>query len=248
MPDFRCRATSVASFAYPQRRWYERLFLNAIMDTILSFLRRLARNNNRDWFEKNKDKYLQAKETFEDFVTVLYEDLIKIDGSLTGLDPKKFIFRIYRDVRFSKDKKPYKTNFAAAFSATGKGLGSPGYYFHLEPGDKSFVAGGLFRPAPDNLAKVRQEIDYNAEILRGIINDKKFRRLFQGFWDGDKLKTIPRGYAADHPEVAMLKLRSFIMTHAFTDKSVTNRKFKNSLVNAFQTVRPLNLFLTEALS
>src|SRR6478735_6405172 len=113
---------------------------------IFKFLKALSKNNNRDWFEKNKGEYLLAKEHFEKFVTGLLHETIKFQPALKGLDPKKLTFRIYRDVRFSKDKKPYKTNMGASFSATGKGMGRPGYYLHIEPGNKSFIAGGLYMP------------------------------------------------------------------------------------------------------
>lgn len=218
------------------------------MDSILSFLRALSAHNDRDWFEKNKSKYLSSREIFDDFVLRLYNDLLAIDESLAGLNPKKFVFRIYRDVRFSKDKRPYKTNFAAAFSRSGKGLGSPGYYLHIEPGNKSFVAGGLYMPAADNLAKVRQEIDYNGDALRKIMSSAKFRKWYDGFWDGDQLKTIPRGYPKDHPEAALLKLKSFITTHGFSDREVKDKNFRKAVVTAFSAVRPINDFLKEAIS
>jgi uncharacterized protein (TIGR02453 family) len=217
------------------------------MEAILSFLKTLSRNNNRVWFEKNKEKYLHAKKTFEDFVTLILDDLVKMDESLAGLDPKKLTFRIYRDVRFSKDKRPYKTNFGAGFSPVGKGMGSPGYYVHIEPGNKSFVAGGLFMPEPAMLAKVRQEIDYNGKALEKIISDRKFRNLYKGFWDEDKLKKVPKGYPQDHPNAEMLKLKSYIMTHEFSDDLVKGKKFRSVLVKALETVKPLNLFLREAI-
>src|SRR5882757_4348725 len=105
-------------------------------EEILKFLTALAKNNNREWFEKNKERYLTAKDEFEKFVTALLPELIKFDDSLKGLEPKKLIFRIYRDVRFSKDKTPYKNNFSASFSASGKGMGAPGFYFQLQPGNE----------------------------------------------------------------------------------------------------------------
>lgn len=217
------------------------------MDSILSFLKTLGKHNDREWFEKNKSKYLQAREVFDEFVLRVYDDLVTMDESLAGLNPKKFVFRIYRDVRFSKDKRPYKTNFAAAFARVGKGLGSPGYYLHIEPGNKSFVAGGVYMPEADKLAKVRQEIDYNGAALKKIISDRKFKKWYNGFWDGDQLKTIPRGYPKDHPDAVLLRLRSFITTHAFSDSAVKDKKFKRDVLSAFTAVRPLNSFLTEAL-
>ena len=140
----------------------------------LKFLKDLSKNNNREWFEKNKSRFTECKDEFEGFVSVLLDDMIQFDSSLAGLNPKKLIFRIYRDVRFSKDKTPYKKNFSAGFSAEGKGMGTPGYYFHIQPNGESFVAAGLFQPVPENLAKIRQEIDYNGDQLKKIFNEKKF--------------------------------------------------------------------------
>src|SRR5690606_13733180 len=137
--------------------------------------------------------YLEAREGFDEYVLRVYGDVVTMDESRAGLNPKKFVVRIYRDVRFSKDERRCKTNFAAAFARVGKGLGSPGYYLHIEAGNKSFVAGGVYMPEADKLAKVRQEIDYNVPALKKIISDSKFKKWYNGFWDGDQLKTIPRG-------------------------------------------------------
>lgn len=216
------------------------------MEKTITFLKGLAKNNNRDWFEKNKPKFLQAKEEFENFVKLLMDELTKFDGTLTGLDPKKFIFRIYRDVRFSKDKRPYKTNFGAGISANGKGLGRPGYYLHIEPGGKSFVAGGLYMPEPEILAKVRQEIDYSGDELKKVMTNKKFKSLYSDFWDEDKLKTMPKGYPKDHKYIEWLKLKSFIVTHEFPDTKVLDKKFIKTVSEAFKTLKPLNDFLKQA--
>jgi uncharacterized protein (TIGR02453 family) len=214
----------------------------------LKFLKDLDKHNNREWFEKNKPKYIEAKEGFELFVGDLLEEMIKFDDSLTGLEARKLTFRIYRDVRFSKDKKPYKKNMSAAFSSTGKGLGSPGYYFHLEPGNKSFVGIGMFMPVPENLAKIRQEIDYNGAGLEKIFKAKEFKKNFVKFWDDDKLKTAPKGYAKDHLHVEWLKLKSFIVTHEFTDRTLADKKFLKTLVTVMKSGKPLNDFLKEAVA
>ena len=217
------------------------------MEKTLAFLKSLSKNNDREWFEKNKPKYLAAKEEFEVFISGLLIELAKFDGTLSGLDPKKFIFRIYRDVRFSKDKRPYKTNFGAGISSSGKkGLGRPGYYLHIEPGGKSFVAGGLYMPETEVLANVRQEIDYNGEELKKIFSAKKFKGLYKDFWDEDKLKTMPKGYAKDHKFIEWLKLKSFIVTHEIPDSAVTNKKFIKTVADAFKTLKPLNDFLKQA--
>jgi uncharacterized protein (TIGR02453 family) len=214
----------------------------------LKFLQSLSKNNNREWFDKNKPKYLVAKEEFEKIITELLLEMTAFDGSLAGLDPKKLIFRIYRDVRFSKDKKPYKDNFGAAFSPSGKGMGTPGYYFQIQPGNKSFVAIGLFMPEPDKLAKVRQEIDYNGDKLLKIFNEKKFKTYFKKFWDEGALKKAPKGYPADHPHVDWLKLKSFIVTLEFKDSEVTDKKFMKKVLETLKAAKPLNDFLTEAIA
>jgi uncharacterized protein (TIGR02453 family) len=215
---------------------------------VLKFLKDLAKNNNREWFDKNKPKYLEAKESFDQIVANLLEEMIKFDDTLGGLDPKKLTFRIYRDVRFSKDKRPYKNNFGAAISSEGKGLGTPGYYFQIEPGNKSFVAIGLFQPQPEYLGKVRQEIDYNGDKLKKIFNEKKFKKSFSKFWDEDSLKKAPKGYPADHTYVEWLKLKSFVVTHEFTDSEVTDKKFIKNVIDTLKSAKPLNEFLKEAIA
>jgi uncharacterized protein (TIGR02453 family) len=217
------------------------------MDYILKFLKAVGKNNNREWFEKNKTTYLKAKEGFDDFLEALHKDLVKFDDSLAGMNPRKAAFRIYRDVRFSKDKRPYKTNMGAGFSEHGKMEQEPGYYLHVEPG-KSFVAGGLYMPSPENLAKIRQEIDYNADRLLKILNEKKFKSYYKGLSDWDKLKTMPKGYAKDHPHIDLLKNKSFVVSHNFKDTEVVNKNFSKKVVEACKMIKPLNDYLIEAIS
>lgn len=215
---------------------------------ILKFLRDLAKHNDREWFENNKPRFVEAKENFEVFVAELLEEMITFDESLAGLDPKKLTFRIYRDVRFSKDKRPYKTNFAAGFSAAGKGMGKPSYYLQVEPGGQSFVAVGLFSPEPEPLAKVRQEIDYNGDKLKKILAEKKFKASFDGFWEEGALKNAPKGYPKDHPYVDWLRLKNFIVIRNFTDAEVTEGKFLKLAATAIRSGKPLNDFLNEAVA
>lgn len=214
---------------------------------ILKFLKDLNKNNDRVWFEKNKPKYLEAKQDFEDFVSALLTEFTKFDEGLAGLDPKKLPFRIYRDVRFSKDKSPYKTNMGAGFSPNGKLVQEPGYYIHIEPG-KSFVAGGIYMPDAANLSKIRQEIDYNADKLLKILNQKSFKKSFDGFDDFDKLKTVPKGYAKDHPHIGLLKHKSFIVSKSFSDKEVLDKKFLKTVSAHAKQIKPLNDFIREAIS
>lgn len=217
-------------------------------ENILRFLKDLSRHNDREWFEKNKARYLQAKDSFEGLVSAVLTELIRFEEGLAGLNPKKLPFRIYRDVRFSKDKRPYKTNMGAGFSPNGRLIQEPGYYLHLEPGNKSFVAGGIYQPDAANLAKVRQEIDYNGKGLKKIFKAKKFHSLFEDFDDFDKLKTAPKGYPKDHPDIEWLKLKSFIVSLAFTDKEVTDKKFVSKVITACKEIKLLNDFIRDAIA
>lgn len=213
---------------------------------ILKFLSDLSKHNNRPWFEKNKDQYLVAKDNFGQFITRFHSELVKFNPSLGGLDPKKLPFRIYRDVRFSKDKRPYKNNMGAGISPGGKMMQEPGYYIHIEPG-KSFIAGGIYMPEPPNLAKIRQEIDYNGDKLEKILNSKSFKKWFDGFEDWDKLKTVPKGYPKDHPRLDWLKNKTYVVSHYFKDAEVKNKNFVKQLVEACKAMTPMNDFLKEAM-
>lgn len=214
---------------------------------ILTFLKAIAKNNNRDWFEKNKPKYLNAKLNFEDFLEAFHKELLTFDDSLAGLNPRKLGFRIYRDVRFSKDKRPYKVNMGAGFSAHGKMEQEPGYYIHMEPG-KCFIAGGLYMPDSERLASIRQEIDYNADAFLKILKDKKFRKLFPALDDFDKLKTTPKGYPKDHEHIDLLRHKSFIVSSYFTDKEVLDKKFLKKAAARAKILKPLNDFLRAAIA
>lgn len=215
---------------------------------ILKFLKALAKNNDREWFEKNKASYLESKQMFDEFVEAMHKELTKFDKSLTGLNPKKLAFRIYRDVRFSKDKSPYKINMGAGFSPGGKMIQEPGYYIHIEPGNKSFVAGGMYMPDGSNLTKIRQEIDYNFKGIDKVLKNKKFRVWFDQLDDFDKLKTAPKGYPKDHPHLELLKHKSYIVSHYFNDKEVVDKTFLKKVVEGCKTVKPLNDYLAEAIA
>jgi uncharacterized protein (TIGR02453 family) len=215
---------------------------------ILKFLKALAKNNDRVWFEKNKAKYLEAKDQFDQFVAKLTHDLTDFDQSLAGLDPKKITFRIYRDVRFSKNKLPYKSNMSAGISPRGKMVDEPGVYLHIQPGNKSFVAAGLWMPQPEPLGKIRQEIDYNSAVLTKIMTDKKFKKMYGAFETEYALKNIPKGYEKDHPMAEWLKLKSFVVSHYFTDEEVKSKNFMKTVIDRYKTAKPLNDFLKEAIA
>jgi uncharacterized protein (TIGR02453 family) len=213
---------------------------------ILRFLADLKKSNNRDWFQKNKDRYLDAKNSFDDFLEGLHKELLKFDSGLADVDPRKIAFRIYRDVRFSKDKRPYKVNMGAGFSPGGKMLQEAGYYVHLEPGG-CFVAGGLYQPSPENLARVRQEIDYTPDELLRILRDRKFKAAFKGLDDFDRVKTAPKGYAKDHPHIDLLKNKSFIVSHNFRNSEVTSPAFVKAVAATCRLIKPLNDYLNGAI-
>lgn len=214
---------------------------------VLKFLKNLSKNNDRAWFEKNKPKYLEAKDNFDQFVAALLTELVEFDESLATLDPKKITFRIYRDVRFSKNKAPYKSNMSAGISPRGKMVDEPGVYVHIQPNNKSFIAAGLWMPQPEPLGKIRQEIDYNGKTLEKIMADKSFKKLYGEFEPEGSLKNVPKGYEKEHPHAEWLKLKSFVVSKSYTDAEVLDKKFMKTVVAAYKTAKPLNDFLKEAI-
>nr|WP_236716020.1 DUF2461 domain-containing protein [Leptospira interrogans] len=196
--------------------------------TTLDFLKKLAKNNNKVWLEKNKESFVKAKEDFENLITELIVGLAKVNPSLTGLDPKKCIFRIYRDVRFSKNKEPYKINFGASIGEVGKDLGRPLFYLHVQPGEESFLAGGLYMPDSPTLKKVREYILENSNSIKKIVQDKKFLREFGGLSDM-KLKTYPKGFAKDHPDLEWIQYTSYIV-----EKNSKMKSYFQSLLSKIQ--------------
>ena len=166
---------------------------------------------------------------------------------MRGLDPKKCIFRINRDIRFSKDKSPYKINFGAALAEGGRNSGNAAYYLHLQPNDESFIGGGLYQPPKEMLAKVRQEIDYNASELRTLVSAPDFRETF-GEIQGDSLKRAPKGYDPDHPNIALLKLKDYIVLRKLTDQEVADEQFPEQALAIFKTMIPFVRYLNVAVS
>jgi uncharacterized protein (TIGR02453 family) len=213
------------------------------MQTVFKFLKQLSSNNNRDWFEANKNLYLQAKEEFETHVDEIIKDIAKFDKKIEpSLTAKQCVFRIYKDVRFSKDKSPYKTNMGASINPGGKKSLIAGYYLHCEPG-KSFLAGGIYMPSPELLQAVRQEIDYNPKSLTKITNAASFKKYFDGLDGEDKLKTAPKGYSPDHPQIELLKNRHFTVTHPLSDKQTDDVKL---ITDGFKAMLPFLEYLRTA--
>lgn len=212
----------------------------------LKFLKALEKNNSKEWFELNRKAYEQAKANYLDFVGEVLNRMKKIDPSLANLEPKQCVFRINRDVRFSKNKAPYKTNMGASFSKGGKKVQCAGYYFHLEPG-ASFIGGGFWMPMAPELNKIRQEIDYGFEEFKKIINKNKFKTFFGSLSESEKLTRPPKGYEAENPAIELLKLKSFIVMKEQKDAELTSKELANKVVDHFETMKPLVDFLNKAI-
>ncbi len=215
-----------------------------IQPSTLRFLQGLNANNNKPWFDEHRHEYLSAKDNFKETVEILLAKMSTLEPALSTQEAKDCIFRIFRDVRFSKDKTPYKSHFGAYFSKGGRKFPGAGYYLHIEPG-KSFAAAGLWMPEGQLLKAVRQEIDYNFDEFNTILNEKKFKKLF-GKLEGERLKSLPQGYGADNPAIEYLKLKSFTVSHKLTDDEVLAETFATKLVDIFKVVRNLVEFLNRA--
>ncbi|UTW61637.1 DUF2461 domain-containing protein [bacterium SCSIO 12741] len=208
------------------------------------YLKILAKNNNRDWFQKNKPTYEKALENIRDVAEDLLQEMGKHDNIETP-SGRKSLFRIYRDVRFSKNKAPYKTHWSGHFKrATAELRG--GYYFHLEPGN-SFVAGGFWGPNPQDLQRIRQEIDLNAEEFREVLNDSALQSTF-GNMEGNQVKTAPKGFSKDHPAIDLLRYKQFVFTKRFTDKEVLGKDYVALANQSFKDLRPFFDFMSSVLT
>ena len=217
-----------------------------IQQSTLQFLKALAKHNNRDWFLANKAKYDLAKADYLLFVESVLNGIQKTDNTLAELAPKQCVFRINRDVRFSKNKDPYKTNFGASFSKGGKKIQCAGYYFHLEPG-ASFIGGGLWMPMAPELKKVRQEIDYCFKEFSSVINQKKFQTNFNELDSSNKLVRPPKDYEIDNPAIEYLKLKSFIVSLPITDAELLDKDLVKKVLTTFQAMTPFISFLNRAI-
>ncbi|MCD8742367.1 DUF2461 domain-containing protein [Mucilaginibacter roseus] len=214
----------------------------------LDFLKELAQNNNRDWFMANKARHDAARENVIEFAALIIKEIGKSDPDInTEADPKKCVLRIYRDIRFSPDKTPYKKNFGITIPRQHPN-GSRGseYYVQIEPGN-SFVAGGYWMPEGNHLKAIRQEIDYNAQELKDIVDAPEFVKLFGHFREQEKLKTNPRDYAADNENIELLKLKSFVAWRKLTDAEVVKKDLVAKVASLCNHIYPLNLFLNNAI-
>ena len=214
----------------------------------VKFLKDLSKNNNKTWFDNNRDKYEASKSDFESFIQDVIKRHGKKDETIRALVAKKCTFRIKRDIRFSKDKTPYKSNMGASIDRGGKKSIYAGYYIHIEPGGKSFVGGGLWMPMPEETKKLRQEIDYCLDEFRGIVESKKFKFVYGALYSGDdaSLKKIPHGFEADNPAATYLKLKSWLALKKMTDAEITSPSFLKTVLTAFETLQPFVNFINRA--
>jgi uncharacterized protein (TIGR02453 family) len=207
-----------------------------VQESTVQFLSKLGKNNNKVWFDKNRDAYAAAKEDFEVFITEMLGKAAKLDPAFREQKAKDCIYRIFRDVRFGKDKTPYKSHFGAFFSRGGRKYPGAGFYIHLEPG-KTFVGGGLWMPEAPLLKGVRQEIDYNFPEFKKIVGNVKFKKLFSQV-NGEVLKTNPKGYDTDNPAIEYLKMKSYTVGTPVADKDILAKDFVAKCADIFTVMNP----------
>jgi uncharacterized protein (TIGR02453 family) len=215
----------------------------------LQFLEDLKANNNRDWFLDNKKRYEAFKKDLHQLISDLLDAMKPMDPSLEMLEVKNCTFRINRDIRFSKDKSPYKSHIRIWISSGAKGMNRSGYYIQIEKG-ASFIAGGLYCPEAEDLKKMRKEIAYFHDDLETILNEKEFKKEFKDFDRNEKntLKNPPRGYEKDHPAIELLKLKSFESTQRIDISEVTKKDFVATVSKKLIALKPLNDFINRALT
>ncbi len=214
----------------------------------VKFLRDLVKNNNKPWFDAHRQQYENAKNDIAGFIQTIIDKQGKKDEAIAHLKAKDCMYRINRDIRFSKDKTPYKNNIGAYINQEGKKSLLAGYYFHCQPG-QSFVGGGLWMPMPPELAKVRQEIDYNFDAFKKIINAKKFKNIYGDLSREPEyvLSRIPKGYETNNPAADYLKMKSYVVMTPLKDSDLTGKDLTKKVLQAFETLQPLLKFINESI-
>jgi len=216
-----------------------------IHPNVLEFLKELSQNNSKEWFDENRKRYQEVRTNFYHFISILIHELSKMDPAIGMPEPKNCIFRINRDIRFSPDKRPYKTNFGAYIAKGGRKSFNPGYYLHIEPG-ACFTAGGMYMPPAKSLKAIREEIFYDPSLFRDIIEDPEFKSIYPEI-NGERLKTAPQGYPKDHPDIDLLRPKSYTVSHHIADELVTSPGFLDEIMRHYLILKPLNNFLNRAL-
>lgn len=217
------------------------------MEKVFAFLSDLSQNNNREWFTRNKERYQESLDQFRELTEGLIAGISTFDPSLDGIDARKAIFRIYKDVRFSKDKLPYKTHFGCWMTKGGRKSTDAGYYFHLEPG-KSFAAAGVWMPPAEQLKLIRQEIMYNPETYLKLINDPLLHKKYERGGKEDMLKRGPAGFPQDFPHIDELKYKHYIFSRPKKNSDLTGSKAATILTDDFHGLYPLVSYLNQAMS
>jgi uncharacterized protein (TIGR02453 family) len=212
---------------------------------ILSFLRDLKQHNNRDWFQNNRPRYDEARLIFQQFVERVIEKVADDEPAWANIDASKAIFRIYRDVRFSKNKDPYKTNIGANLTGAGKAVDAPGVYVAIEPGGQSMIAGGLYMPTPADLVQIRARLAADASPYRNIVKERAFKKHFPDGLNGDKSKIV-RGFKPDHPDYDLILVKSHIAWRNYSDDEVCDKKFEATVLGAFRALIPLCRYIAAA--
>jgi len=208
---------------------------------VFPFLKRLQKNNNRDWFTENKKEFKAIETEVKEVYNTINNNL-----NIHDIIDKVKVFRIYRDVRFSKDKTPYKTHFGGSFHRKKPELRG-GYYLHIAPGNESFIATGFWEPHKDDLYRIRKEIEMDDKEIRSIISKKSFKNIW-GDFVGDELKTAPKGFDKEHPAIDLLRKKQFIFTKKYTDKDVNSENFLKDVDKAFKAIRPYFDYMSDVLT
>ena len=216
--------------------------MSNIDKSTIQFLEKLKKNNNRDWFNENKPEFKAIEKDVKAVYNTIFENLNMHDE----IDKLK-VFRIYRDVRFSKNKLPYKTHFGGSFHRLKPRLRG-GYYLHLQPNNESFIATGFWEPAKEDLLRIRKEFEMDDSEIRDILADKKFNTVWGNSFVGDEVKTAPRGFDKEHKAIDLIKKKQYIFTKKFTDKAVLDANFLDEVNASFKAIRPFFDYLSDVLT
>ena len=215
--------------------------LAIVNPSIFKFLNDLKKNNTREWFADNKDYYLKEEEQIKEFFTAINEELSAIDN-IAGMKA----YRIYRDIRFSKDKTPYKIYRSCSYKRATQALRG-GYHLEITPGG-SFLAAGFWQPNKEDLFRIRKEFELDSSYIENILKDKKFATTFGGFYNRNSLKVAPTGFDKTHPNIDLIKKKDFIVLRKFTDKEVLSKDFHKTVISSFKTIRPFFDYMSDVLT
>lgn len=215
------------------------------MQEVLNFLSELKENNNKEWFDQNRDRYQECRKKVLFLTELVIHEVGKFDAEIGNLEAKDCVFRIFRDVRFSNDKTPYKTNMGSFIAKGGRKSFSAGYYVHIEPG-ASFVGGGSYCPPADALKAMRTEIFDHPEEFKQLVHSESFRKVYPEFYN-DKLKTAPKGFPKDFPDIDLLKYKSFAFGSTIDDSIVASDAYLTKIVGSLKELHPVNRFLNDAI-